>query len=125
MENIHQHQYNCQDCDKTFDKKAALNEHSKSHEILKPLSCQKCGGEFSKISYLQTHMATKHPLPPIPQVSVSCSKCSEKFVSRDKLNSHRDTQCSRENNDNCGKCKQIFVLESLVQHLTELKKHKC
>ena len=28
-------------------------------------------------------------------------------------------------NDNCGKCKQIFVLESLVQHLTELKKHKC
>lgn len=105
----HSEKLKCDDCDKSFRKKSALEEHRLIHlsSELNPLySCELCHQMFDKRSTLLVHNRTEHKQNAITKIhrkttqdgyleiapkpdSFSCNVCSKQFVTNQDLNEHR------------------------------------
>lgn len=106
--------YQCDDCDKTFTYKRALNAHVITHRKQQHL-CSVCGKQFSYRSSLVTHQIT-HMNPP---KSHKCSRCNAAFTTARSLRRHFYTHYNYTEKDFiCEQCGKRFA------YAMTLKNHK-
>ncbi|XP_069496076.1 zinc finger protein 182-like [Ambystoma mexicanum] len=115
--------HQCQYCEKSFNDKALLVIHERTHSGESPHQCGKCQKTFTSQNLLAAHSRTH-----ITEKSFQCNMCDKSFNGEALLLSHKSTHTG-EKIYQCNKCKVKFLSEAL---LTEHEKvhvedrpHKC
>ncbi|XP_075157459.1 uncharacterized protein LOC142230711 [Haematobia irritans] len=117
--------YQCQHCDRCFDRIYDIESHYNIHTDVKPYKCNICGKSFRQKNILTTHQAALHF-----GKKIECDECGKKFARRSQLilhyRMHRDEKpfvCEYED------CKAAFrQRQHLVDHLfihTNTKNFQC
>lgn len=77
-------EFQCDECEKSFNAKANLQRHKSRHLGWKPFSCDECDKCFSEKGNLVRHKIIHKGLKPF-----SCSKCSKSFSEQGNLQKHQ------------------------------------
>ncbi|CAO1434097.1 unnamed protein product [Diamesa hyperborea] len=66
---IHFKNYSCTDCDKKFNSSRSLETHQRTHQGIRPFTCNisKCGKDYTSKKGLREHQRKHHAKQPIPQ----------------------------------------------------------
>ena len=87
--------FECEQCDKIFSRKEALQKHKLSCGMekvkVRPISvfefkCETCEKKFTKLSYLKQHQRTHFTRETIQ--TYDCKHCEKKFTSNQNLSKH-------------------------------------
>ena len=121
--------YNCDVCDKEFNQKSDLREHSKVHKDEKLYSCDVCHLTFSRKNSFYRHQKRIHNQDESPY---QCDVCNKRFNTPDILSRHQifvhyskipsrlDLKSEKEvpaASYKCDVCDQIFTQKAfLIQH---------
>ncbi|MEW8548262.1 MAG: C2H2-type zinc finger protein [Candidatus Thiodiazotropha sp.] len=109
--------YICENCGKTYEKKAFLNRHNKLGKCVRPrqnenslestnsIKCKRCGARFSKQSNLTRHLKNKSCSSLKQERVFECGRCSKTFSSAGTLKLHAKTH---EGNSKCKTIERIF-----------------
>ena len=88
--NIHEHPRKCKVCDETFMTAKTLRSHisdmhpERVHEVLKKYTCDLCGQQFTRPSYLKKHIEVTHE----GKRPHSCEFCGKSFSYRSSVIIH-------------------------------------
>ena len=104
--------YQCQLCQRTFERAADLKVHVCPNGVEKPYVCPSCGQTFAKNIHLKRHLATHSGLKPYP-----CWVCGKRFSRSDHLKRHTQSIHAGSRPHGCQLCGKEFVRKY------ELNKH--
>ena len=123
--------FNCNQCDKTFDKRRKLKYHNNyvhlkkfTHiKVKKVVTCKICNKNFDS-KYLKAHQTSVH----LGIKSVSCDECGKSFSNKSDLKRHLKNVHLKikritkgESIKNCDKCDMSFhTIEKLKTHLKNI-----
>ena len=93
----------CDICLKSFDNKAHLNVHAKTHQL--PLSYLICHKGFARKDSLIRHSQLHDN-----EKSYECSSCEKSFKRKDKLVCHIKTHQSNKQPFSCDYCGKSYTL---------------
>lgn len=79
-------QFQCEVCERRFNRKSCLTEHMLTHSGIRPYSCTLCSMSFTKNYNLQVHMGTHSTARPY-----KCVICEADFKRNDYLKAHMKT----------------------------------
>lgn len=101
-------QLTCKVCDKTFDNRKRLQQHSKVHEEKTKYICDQCGKLYTNQFNLENHKSSQHGeyLEECQNI-FKCRLCNEKYSNRTDLYLHMKTHTKDTQQllcDTCGKC---------------------
>lgn len=101
-------QLTCKVCDKTFDNRKRLQQHSKVHETKTKYICDQCGKTYTNQFNLENHKSSQHgEYLEESQNIFKCRLCNEKYSNRTDLYLHMKTHTKETQQllcDTCGKC---------------------
>uniref|UniRef100_A0A182MG07 C2H2-type domain-containing protein n=1 Tax=Anopheles culicifacies TaxID=139723 RepID=A0A182MG07_9DIPT len=104
--------WNCELCDKKYASKAFFEVHMNKHAGLRPYKCTICTKDFSSKYALALHEKTHYDRPR----TFVCSECGSAFYSRHNLVQHERTHRA-EREFECGDCgKKFFTQHNLNVH---------
>ena len=75
--------YDCDECDKSFSRKANLNRHIKGVHENNRYNCDRCEKSFTKKCHLTMHIQGVHD-----NVRYNCDMCDKSFSDKVSLNKH-------------------------------------
>ncbi|XP_062564829.1 oocyte zinc finger protein XlCOF6-like isoform X2 [Armigeres subalbatus] len=108
----------CQQCEKSFLKRAALYQHVKRMHLATKLSCDVCGSEFANTDRLGYHKRTAHKSP-----QLQCPQCPKKFALPNGLKHHILTHSApkKDRRPECEICGRKFKSRVRLQQHMERK----
>jgi uncharacterized Zn-finger protein len=113
------------DCDKTFNRQARLNEHLRSHTNTRPFKCPHCPKNFLRDSHLKHHVKSAHSN--VRDYTCSHIGCGKSFATGTRLRRHEATH-SGQNKYTCTGyegCNQTFrKRETLSRHILQAHEQK-
>lgn len=83
---VHQQQFECYVCHKSFNRKSNLITHSRSHTNSKPFRCKYCS-----LSFLRTTELLKHAIFHTGDTRNQCRQCKLVLSSQERLEKHKKT----------------------------------
>ena len=109
------HSYQCTDCEKKFNKKSQLNKHCSIFHAGK-LSCKICGTEFKMKEYLSKHITAIHEgIKPF-----ECTICNENFRFEKALIKHYAGVHEGKKPFQCNVCENAFATRGKLKHHNSL-----
>ncbi|MBO9481875.1 C2H2-type zinc finger protein [Salinisphaera sp. G21_0] len=115
--------FQCNKCEKRFDRKKNLARHIRVHNGEKPYKCKVCKKNFSRGSNLKVHARTHNGQRPY-----KCDNCDKRFLHRSDLKKHIRIHTG-EKPYKCEVCKMSFsIATSLTNHTrkhTGERPYKC
>ncbi|XP_029341261.1 zinc finger protein 2 homolog [Acyrthosiphon pisum] len=84
--NVGERQYQCDVCEKSFNRKDHLTVHRRTHTGEKPYPCDICDKSFNNNTHLTVHWRTHTGEKPYP-----CDICDKSFSESGSLTKHRRT----------------------------------
>ena len=116
--------FQCNDCEKVFNRKDKLKEHEIKHTDEKPFKCTICSKCFKKKKGLHFH-TLRHQ----GAFDFKCSDCGKSYVSKSELKLHISAVHSLQDKYKCDQCTSDFTTKGqLTVHMTKhtgVKAHKC
>ncbi|RVD92821.1 zinc finger domain-containing protein [Tubulinosema ratisbonensis] len=76
------HKCSFPNCQKSYTKPSYLKIHLNSHTNNRPFKCDQCSKSYTKNSHLTVHKKSHS------NEFLICSKCTKKFITKDKLKRH-------------------------------------
>ncbi|CAL8080183.1 unnamed protein product [Orchesella dallaii] len=115
--NIHNKQFPCPLCEKTFTGDAQRKIHLRYHNGERPFACDQCSERFPSKSNLERHMISQHGAP-----KHKCEYCLKEYADRSQYLAH--VRLHEGGGFNCEVCNKAFGSERdlrkhLVVHRTE------
>jgi general transcription factor IIIA len=107
-------------CPKTFNRKARLEEHKRSHTNTRPFKCPHCPKDFLRDSHLKHHVKSAHS--DIRDYTCSYSRCGKSFATGTRLRRHEATHAGHDKYRCTGYdvCSQTFrKKETLNKHILQ------
>ncbi|XP_055600344.1 gastrula zinc finger protein XlCGF7.1-like [Uranotaenia lowii] len=108
-------QFDCDQCNSTFKRRAHLQEHQRIHRKERPFVCTECGKQFVQSNQLTRHRNSVHRnLKPY-----QCEICGLRFGQTGHLDTHRRTHLGSTSSSRhrCGDCgKRFSQAGSLRRH---------
>ena len=103
--------FKCDQCEKDYSTKVALQLHIKSHNSC-PQKCNQCGNIYSSVANLNTHISNMHS-----EKRFECDDCEKMFSTIGNLNSHKKHVHSLKS-FKCDQCKYRSTTNSnLKRHI--------
>ncbi|XP_046417398.1 uncharacterized protein LOC124178209 isoform X1 [Neodiprion fabricii] len=104
--------YKCTECDKLFFTKYDLSKHATTHSEVKPFTCQICHKQFARISLLQRHEKIHRD-----ELRYGCQHCDREFFNTDDLEKHEATVHKSVKPYQCNICNKRFTYkQGLERH---------
>lgn len=104
--------YKCTECDKLFFTKYDLTKHMGTHSEEKPFTCQICHKHFARISLLQRHEKIHRD-----ELRYGCQHCDREFFTTDELEKHEATVHKAVKPYQCNICNKRFTYrQGLERH---------
>jgi uncharacterized Zn-finger protein len=107
-------------CPKTFNRKARLEEHKRSHTNTRPFSCPHCPKDFLRDSHLKHHVKSAHS--DIRDYTCSHAGCGKSFATGTRLRRHEATHAGHDKYRCIGYegCSQTFrKKDTLNKHILQ------
>ncbi|MGO0306066.1 C2H2-type zinc finger protein [Endozoicomonas acroporae] len=103
--------FQCNQCEKRFNRKMNLLKHIRIHKGLKPYKCQLCKRSFTQSSNLKMHIRTHNGVRPY-----KCDNCDKRFAQRSDLKKHTRIHTG-ERPYKCEVCEMSFSMANgLTKH---------
>lgn len=81
-------------CPKTFNRKARLDEHLRSHTNTRPFKCSHCPKDFLRDTHLKHHMKSAHS--DVRDYTCSHAGCGKSFATGTRLRRHEATHAGHD-----------------------------
>uniref|UniRef100_A0A182JUI9 Zinc finger protein Xfin n=1 Tax=Anopheles christyi TaxID=43041 RepID=A0A182JUI9_9DIPT len=105
--------FDCPECDKSFVVRSRLTAHRKTHTDRKDHKCDVCGTAFVSKGLLKRHRRALHST----ELLFECKLCSKKFAVVEKLKIHQRVHTG-ERPYECSFCSRTFI------HFSDRKRHE-
>ncbi|KAJ8716284.1 hypothetical protein PYW08_013569 [Mythimna loreyi] len=121
--------YECDHCNRTFNRKRSLRRHMYLHLGIKPFQCKNCPEQFRSEYNLQVHIDRVHKsIVDDPELYI-CNFCEKPFLVKENLEKHLQTHSKTENSFKCIYCDKVFPYHILLmqhekRHLVK-GRHQC
>ncbi|XP_012257636.2 uncharacterized protein LOC105686932 [Athalia rosae] len=104
--------YKCTECNKLFFSKYDLTKHLATHSDVKPFICQICNKHFTRVSLLQRHEKIHRD-----ELRYGCQHCDREFFTTDELEKHEETVHKASKPFHCNICNKRFTYrQGLERH---------
>lgn len=111
--------FECDYCNKIFNRKHSLVRHVYLHLGRKPHSCPVCPKKFRILKNMKNHMDRDHCVPNVDEntETYSCNICDKPFLTKENLKLHLTSHAKGENSFKCIYCDKKFSYQLLlIQH---------
>ncbi|XP_043274706.1 uncharacterized protein [Venturia canescens] len=104
--------YKCTECDRMFFSKYDLAKHMTTHSSEKPYSCSICNKTFTRANLLQRHEKLHRE-----DLRYGCQHCDREFFTTEELEKHEDTMHKTTKPYQCNICNKRFTYkQGLERH---------
>lgn len=104
--------YKCTECDKMFFTKYDLTKHEATHSDEMPYTCQICSKSFSRLNLLQRHEKIHRD-----ELRYGCQHCDREFFTTDELEKHEASVHKAVKPYQCNICNKRFTYrQGLERH---------
>lgn len=104
--------YKCTECDRMFFSKYDLSKHMTTHTPEKPYSCTICNKTFSRANLLQRHEKVHRD-----DMRYGCQHCDREFFTPEELEKHEDSSHKTTKPYQCNICNKRFTYkQGLERH---------
>ncbi|XP_034945650.1 uncharacterized protein [Chelonus insularis] len=104
--------FKCTECERMFFSKYDLQKHMSTHSEEKPYSCTICNKKFTRANLLQRHEKIHRE-----DLRYSCQHCDREFFTREELEKHEDTSHKTTKPYQCNICSKRFTYkQGLERH---------
>ncbi|XP_015599461.1 uncharacterized protein LOC107269756 isoform X2 [Cephus cinctus] len=104
--------YKCTECDRMFFSKYDLAKHMTTHSEEKPFTCPICHKQFSRANLLQRHEKVHRE-----ELRYGCQHCDREFFTTDELEKHEETVHKAIKPYQCNICNKRFTYkQGLERH---------
>lgn len=104
--------YKCTECDRMFFSKYDLAKHMTTHSSEKPFSCSICSKTFTRANLLQRHEKLHRE-----DLRYGCQHCDREFFTTEELEKHEDTMHKTTKPYQCNICNKRFTYkQGLERH---------
>lgn len=111
--------FECDYCNKVFNRKHSLVRHIYLHLGRKPHACRLCPKKFRILKNMKTHVDRDHCVHSVDDdaETYSCDMCDKPFLTKESLRLHLTSHAKGENSFKCIYCDKKFSYQLLlIQH---------
>ncbi|KAJ8713316.1 hypothetical protein PYW07_013686 [Mythimna separata] len=121
--------YECDNCNRTFNRKGSLRRHMYVHLGIKPFQCKHCPQRFRSEYNKQIHYDRTHKSILDDTELYICNYCEKPFLVKENLKKHLETHTKTGNSFKCIYCDKVFPYHILLmqhekRHLVK-GRHQC
>lgn len=109
--------FECDHCNRTFNRKCSLRRHMYMHLGIKPFHCPHCPQQFRSLYNVQVHVDRYHKATEDNPELFICNFCDKPFLLKENLKKHLVTHVDSGNSFKCIYCNKVFPYHILLmQH---------